>query len=240
MSLGKADEALQTLRSAIEKSPEEPGLHAELASGLFQRGDYEAAEKAVQAALKIDEDHAGARWLRAELLRSSGKLDEAAAAYKWLIDLHGRQEKVADPNSLRYMGLAAAQYARWNRVSEQFSALVNDWYPAILRQDEHLWWAEYEIGRLFLEKYNQREAAKAFEAALKLNPNAAEVHAAVAELALQNYSLDAARRSLERALEINPHLTRALQLKADLLASNFEIEQALAVLARSPEAEPSR
>ena len=45
--------------------------------------------------------------------------------YKWLVDCYNRTDKIADPDALRLIGQGAAQYARWNRLSDQFKFLVS-------------------------------------------------------------------------------------------------------------------
>ena len=57
---------------------------------------------------------------------------------------------------------------------------------------------------------------------MALNPNAAEVHAALGKLALEEFELEAAKASAARALEINPQLLAAQLLKADIHLANFE------------------
>ncbi len=135
-----------------------------------------------------------------------------------------------DAESLRWIGLAAAQSARWHRQADQFHFLVNELYPDALQQDPDYWPAHYEAGMLFLEKHNQADAAQEFQAALEINPNAAEVHAAVASLAMEQRDVEKAQASLARALEINPRLLDAWLLKADLLWANFQVSESLKLL----------
>ena len=123
-------------------------------------------------------------------------MEAATAGYKWLVDLYDRENAIDDPEVLNYIGLGAAQYARWKRQSDQFNVLVNDFYPELLKLEPNFWQAHYETGRLYAEKFNEADAASEFNAALALNPNAAEVHAAIASLAIENYDLAAAQSSL--------------------------------------------
>lgn len=229
VATGNTTEARQALTTALEKHPQSAPLLAELAVLAFEGGDHTAARAHVDAALKNNPDELAARWIDAELLRTSGKLKEADAAYKWLVD-HYNNRAIKDPDALRWIGLAAAQFARFNRVNEQFKFLINDLYPDCLAADEEYWPARYEAGQLFLEKYNQADATREFKAALKINPNAADVHAALAHLALQNYDMDDASRSIERALEINPKHLSARHAKADWLLAMFKTEEARALL----------
>lgn len=205
-------------------------LHAEVAELLLERGDYAAAEGAVAAALKADENSAPARWLAAELDRLAGRLDEARAGYEWLVEFYNRTDQFDDPDVLRAVGLGAAQFARWDRLTDQFRFLVNELWPDALAADPAYWPARLESGRLYLEKYNEAEAARDLEAALELNPNAAEVYVALGELAVQNYQLERARQAAERALELNPQLLGGHLVRADTHLANFEALEAIEVL----------
>ncbi|HUY88143.1 MAG TPA: tetratricopeptide repeat protein [Pirellulales bacterium] len=228
-SVGKRDEAAAILEAAAKKHSEAAALAAELARLAFERGDYPAAQLAAAAALKTDPDQLAARWVQAELARTAGRLDEADAAYKRFVDYYNGHD-VDSPDDLRYIGLAAAQFARWHRLSSQFSFLVNDLYPDAIKLDESYWPAHLETGLLFLEKYNQAEASRSLKQALAINPNSAEVHAALAALALQNFQLDDARRLVERALEIDPTLQQAYVCRADSYLSNYEAAEAIVSL----------
>jgi tetratricopeptide (TPR) repeat protein len=228
-AVGELKEAVETLTKAVKDHPQEADLHAELARLAFDRGDYKAADEAVAAALKLEKDHLLARWIQAERLRTDGKLKEADAAYHWFVDYYNNHD-VEEADDFHWIGLAAAQFARWNRLSDQFTFLVNDLYPDALAADEAYWPAAYETGLLFLEKYNEADAKKEFKAALAINPNAAEVHAALAKLALQNYDLDDARREWERAQELNPKLLASYLCEADGQLANFQPREAIETL----------
>lgn len=241
-SVGELDKAGATLTAAIEnagdaKAAPLAALHAEAARQAFQRGDYAAADEAVAAALRLDEECLAARWFAAESHRVQGRLEEAAAGYEWFVDYYNDHE-VADAEALHWIGLGAAQFARWQRLGDQFGFLVNELFPDALKLDENYWPAHYESGLLFLEKYNEAEASQALAEALKLNPNAAEAYAAVARLKLQNYDLDDANTAIARALELNPRLVEAHRLKADALAANFKLEEAISALGEAQQLNP--
>ena len=222
---GKLDDAVATLEAGGEHAE----LHAELARLAFERGDRRKAERHVEAALGLDPAQLLARWIEGELFRTAGRLAEAERAYARLIR-HYNEREITSAESLRWVGLAAARYAEWNRAHDQFRFLVGELYPASLRIEPAYWPAHYEAGRLFLKKYNQRDAAREFQAALALNPNAAEVHAAMARLALDYRDVRQAETSLRRALEINPKLLEARLLGADLAWANFRPQEALQLL----------
>ncbi|MBS0210998.1 MAG: tetratricopeptide repeat protein [Planctomycetes bacterium] len=228
-AMGQDDRALEALDAALKKSPDAADLLAEKASLHFQHGQIDQADAAVAAALKKAPNHLLARWIQAERWRTSGKLDEADKAYKSFVDYYNEQD-VTRPEELCLIGRAAAQYARWHGLSEQFTFLVNELFPEVLQLDPAYWPATYEAGVLFIEKYNDAEANKHLESALELNPAAADAHAAMARLGVQNYQLEGARRHIDRALEINPRHLGALQSRADAHMANFELADAIETL----------
>ena len=202
---------------------------AELAAMAFARGKVEDARKWAEEAIRLDRDQLLARWIVAELDRTAGRLDEAERGYHWLVDYYNDHDEMT-AESLRWIGLAAAQWARWNRQADQFQFLVNELYPDALKEEPDYWPAHYEAGMLFLEKHNRADAAKEFQAALEINPNAAEAHLGMALVMVEEREIEKAEASLARALEINPRLLDGWLLKADLLWANFQVRETLALL----------
>jgi len=223
---GKSEEAVKQLSAAAEGHAE---LQAELARLAFERGDDEEAKTRAEKALQLEGEQLLALWIRAELDRTAGRLEEAERGYGRLIRYYNNHD-VKRAESLRWIGLAAARYARWNRLSGQFHFLVNTLYPEALELDSKYWPAHYETGMLFLEKYNRADATEELNAALALNPNAAEVHVALAQLAVERRDIEQATASIARALEINPRLLSAWLGKADLAWANFKVDEALRLL----------
>ena len=165
----------------------------------------------------------------AELDRTAGRLDEAERGYHWLVNYYNDHDEMS-AESLRWIGLGAAQWARWNRQADQFQFLVHELYPDALKEDPDYWPAHYEAGMLFLEKHSRGDAAREFQAALEINPNAAEAHLGLALAWVEERQIEKAEASLARALEINPRLLDAWLLKADLLWANFQVRETLALL----------
>ena len=223
---GKLDEAAAAMKPLAKG---QANLQAELAGLAFQRGDTKEAHRRVDEAIRLQPRQLQARWIQAELARVEGRLQEADRGCEWFVGYYNNHD-VQDAESLHWIGLAAARYARWNRLPDQFDFLVNELYPDTLKADPKYWPAHYEAGVLFLEKYNKADAADELKKALALNPAAAEVHAALARLALDNRKIEEAKASIQRALEINPRLLAAWHARADLLWVNFQAQQALQLL----------
>ncbi len=235
---GKRVEALATLLAAHKSHEQASDLEAEMALLHFEAGDYEQASGRVASVLAADSESLAARWLSAELDRVSGRLDEANQKYEWFIDYYNRTDDFDDPQDLRYIALAAAQYARWNRASDQFSFLVNDLLPAALKLDPNYWPAHLEMALLFMEKFNKPDAQVSLNAALAINPHAAEVHAARARLALQDFDLPTAQSALGQAQRVNPNLLSLRQLRADVALVDLRPQDAVQILAAAKKLQP--
>jgi cellulose synthase operon protein C len=202
---------------------------AERAAMAFDRGKVEDSRKWADEAIRLDGDQLLARWIVAELDRTAGRLADAERGYRWLVNYYNDHDKMT-AESLRWIGLAAAQLARWNRQADQFQFLVRDLYPDAIKEEPDFWPAHYETGMLFLEKHNRADAAEEFRAALEINSNAAEVHLGMAVAMVEEREIEKARSSLARALAINPLMVDGWLLTADLLWANFQTLETLALL----------
>ncbi len=223
---GKDDAAEKALAAAPRGSAD---VLAEQAAIAFARGKVEDSCRWAEEAIARDRGQLLARWIIAELDRAAGRLDDAQRGYHWLVTYYNDHDEMS-AEQLRWIGLGAAQWARWTRQPEQFQFLVHDLYPDALKQDLAFWPAHYEAGMLLLEKHNRGDAASEFKAALEINPNAAEAHAGLAAAWLEDRQNEKAEVSLARALEINPRLLDAWLLEADLLWANFQLREMLALL----------
>ena len=108
------------------------------------RGDWDAAEAAIERAEKIDPDNLAARWAEARLLDLRGETDKAVAACKWFVDRYNlRQAEIArDAEALLIVGQAAERYyratARGEELSDSLNDVINQIYEAALRADPAL------------------------------------------------------------------------------------------------------
>ncbi|MBN2021410.1 MAG: tetratricopeptide repeat protein [Pirellulales bacterium] len=224
---GRRAEAARVLAAC--RKPD-AALWAAMTRLALARGDHAEARRRVEEALRADPEQLLARWLRGELARRAGRLDEAQGDFAWLVNFYNDHD-VPDAASLRWIAVAAAQHARWNRLHDQFPFLVNDLLPEALAREPDYWPAALEAGLLYLEKFNEAEASRCLQEALRLNPNAAEVHAALARLHLVGRDVAAAEAAVRRAIEINAESVAAWQLRAELHWDNFAPDRAADVLA---------
>jgi tetratricopeptide (TPR) repeat protein len=239
-AVGDLEGALGVLAAAAVQHPEAAALRAEQAALEFERGHHPAAQALVDSALARDPDQLAARFLAAELDRVAGRLEEASDGYRWFVRYYNReQDSISDPEVLRWIGLAGAQFARWERNSGQFHFLVNTLYPDAVARDSTYWPSHLEAARLFIEKYNRHDATDELTAAFAINPAAAELYAARARIALQDFSLDSARTDIDRALAIDPRCKAAYQLRADVQMAAFGPRGAIAPLEKARTLDPT-
>ena len=228
-SVGQTPEAAKRLEDAANAHPDSAELRSEIARLAFERGDLPGAQSAVDEALRLNPRESQARYFSAELKRVTGDVEGANAGYQWLVDRYNEADEFTS-EEIGWIGKGAAQYARWNRLSKQFSFLVNELYPSALRIEPEFWPAHLEMGLLYLEKYNEQDALRELKAASKINPRAAEILAALARLALQGYQLEQASKLLDQAEQTNPRSLVARWYRADVFLADFRAQKAVETL----------
>ncbi|MEZ6110932.1 MAG: tetratricopeptide repeat protein [Pirellulaceae bacterium] len=242
MAIGHYEQAEARLEKLAEREPKSADVLAELAGLLLDRGEVDRAEQRAREALAVRDSHSAARWVVAEAARQQGRAGEARDGYAWFAE-HPPRDADTRAEDWLWFGRGLAQHARWQRDSNAFARLVNDVLPRAWKSNADYWPARLDSARLFLEKYNQPDAMKDLNAALAINPRAAEAHVLRAQLALQGFELDKARRSLEVAFETNPNLLSAQQTLADVLLAELKPAEALErleqALQRNPHDEPT-
>ncbi len=169
-SEGEYDKALEVVEAALKDMPKDANLLARHAELLYQRGRWDEAEKAANAAIDANKNQFLARWVRAQVHRDRGDMKKADAECKWFVRTYTQRDNnddpIKDPEQLVLVGLAGAENARWNNLSDQFTFILQDVYGDAVKYDKTYWPAEYQAGMLLLEKYNRPEALAAFDKAL--------------------------------------------------------------------------
>jgi tetratricopeptide (TPR) repeat protein len=213
---GEYDKALATVDDALKADAKHLDLLARRAELLYLRGRWDDAAKAAEDAIAVDKQCVRARWVRAQVLRDRGEIAKAQKELPWFTRLYNETD-VKDPDDLCALGQAVSEYARWKKgLADEFESILSELYGGALRIDKSYWPAEYQAGRLLLEKYNYKDALPAFDKVLTINPNAPEPYLGKAIMAMQRLELREAEELIERALKNNPHHPEALRLRADL------------------------
>ncbi len=236
-SEGEYDKALDVVEALLKDRPRDARLLARQAELLYLRGRWEDAEKAAEAALKVDKDLLLARWVRAQVYRDRGDVKKADAEFRWLVKFYNDND-VKGPDDLLAVGLAASENARWNKLADQFETILQDVYADALKADRDFWPAEHQAGMLLLEKFNRREGLDALNKALAINPQAAEALAGKGVAALQRLEIKDAEAFAERALKVNPNLPEGLLLRADVHLAAGDVAAARKELERARKVNP--
>jgi tetratricopeptide (TPR) repeat protein len=213
---GEYDKALAVVDDALKADAKALGLLSRRAELLYLRGRWDEAEKAAENALAVDKQSVRARWVRLQVWRDRGELAKVKPELPWFTRLYNDTD-IKDADDLYALGMAVSEYTRWKKgLADQFQDILTELYGGALRIDKDFWPAEYQAGRLLLEKYNRPEALDAFNKALTINPNAPEPYIGKALMAIERLELREAEELLERALKSNPNHPEALRLRADL------------------------
>lgn len=237
VALGRADDALKALKPENEALGMQPALLAEQARIRFARGDLDAAGQLADSAIKQDDENLLARLVRANVLVERGEIDEANTEFRWFVRFYNRAQPT-DGETLLLVGEGAAEYARWNSVSNIFKFIVNTLCPDALQADPLLWEAHLLSGSLLLEKYNRAQAVPDIKRALAVNPRAVDALVAVGVAALDKHDLDGAATFAKQALEIQPQFVPALQLNADVALTKGKLQDSLAILEQAQKVNP--
>jgi tetratricopeptide (TPR) repeat protein len=225
-SQGQYDQALTVLEAAVAQAANDAALLAAKADLLYFRGRWDDAFKAAERSLAIEKNQFLAHWTRLRIWRDRGDLRRAADEARWFVRAYNDAD-VTDPEQLLLVGLASAEHARWNNLSDQFADILNDLLGEAVKKDKSFWPAEYEAGMLLLEKYNRPQALEAIDKALTINPNAADAIAAKGVVALGQFEIKDAETLAEQALKINSNSPQALRLLADVHLASGDAGAAL-------------
>jgi len=238
---GRYAEAEATAKRFLTKTPDAGTVRHELGEVLALTGKHTEAitefERAGSDSEKANAPHdkLASDLRRAEVLDLIGQEDRANAIYESFVKYYTD----SDPESAFELTLIARALVHLERFQD-----ANDMYRSAIEADSDYLEAQLGAGELFTGKYQYGDAAQFLSDALKINPNSARAHLAVA---LNKRIEGGDDEALSRALAINPNLVDALALKAALAlesgqfdAAANEIEKALKVNARSLEARSLR
>lgn len=220
---GRYDQAEAAATRELAGSPRNPELLYLRGESHLRRGAVDRAESDYGAAAAAG--HLPALYRVGETLALRGEVEGAMGVFDTFIDAYnqGRARTAAD---LLAVGQAVA------RLGARDPALFQDAVRAMeeaIRLDPAFHPARVEMGRLFLAKYDSREARNLFGEVLRADPDHPEALLGMAEAALFDRAGDAGEQA-EAALETNPRLVPAHVLLARLALEAEDRERALEAL----------
>lgn len=159
---------------------------------------------------------------RAEVLKLVGKDESANSLFTSIVDYYENEE----PDSPELLTIVAQALTHLEKYHE-----ANSLFIAAIEADDADGKKDYlevylKAGELYTSKYNYAEAAKFFDDALKINPDDARLHLAIAN----NSRIDGGDKmnaALSNALRINPSYVDAMIFAAsvDIEADKFTSAQ---------------
>ncbi len=236
-SQGDYDRAQKIVEALLSAMPKDPDLLARLAELHHLRGRLDEAEKTAKLALDANKDHFHAHWILGQAYRDRGLIEKADEEFLWFVRISNKID-ITDPDQLRWTGLAGLERARYRHLNDEFQSVISNYFNVAIKNDKLYWLAEYESGRVFMDKHNKPAAFRAFERALTINPLAVEVIVARGQMAASAMEFKDAERHAERALKINPRYVPALCLLADVHWFSGETDTTLKVLAKAQAVNP--
>ncbi|MGE5646948.1 MAG: tetratricopeptide repeat protein [Acidobacteriota bacterium] len=192
----KIPEAVETYRSLIQLDPDNGGRASALIVETYRQAkDYAKAEQEADAALKRYPNDRTLALVRASLIADMGRIDEAAAATRKLLD--GKNDRDT------YLALAQI-YEKGKRFKEEGEAI--DSAEKLCRNDDDLESVVFMRGAMY-EKMNNLDAAEAqFRKVLEINPqNAGAMNYLGYMLADRNIRLQEAFKLIAKAVELEPN-----------------------------------
>lgn len=191
---GRYGEAVREFEKASEvagKAGEKPAA----------KPDEQSDEKSDQELIRLRAD-----LRRGEILQLTGALEPAREIFQSFVKYY-EDEEVSEAEALTLVARALTHLERYKDA--------NDIYLEAIAADEECIEAQLGGGELYTEKYNYQEASEFLNDALKINPNSARAHLAVAA----NKRIeggDGMNAALTQALKINPNYVEAKAFAATI------------------------
>lgn len=232
---GKYQAAITSFTRLLQTSPNEARAQRGLLQAFLETGQYDAAERDAKRFLGTKGNEAQARLMLGEVYAVTGRYNEAIAEFEKagkaeqvpiklranlrraeLLEMTGKEEAAQElyktfVSHYEDNDVKAAEeltiIARALTHLEQYKD-ANDIYLEAIAADETYLEAHLGGGELYTSKYNYADAAEFFNDALKINPNSARLHLAIAA----NKRLgggDEMKAALAQALKINPNYVEA-------------------------------
>ncbi len=241
IATGKYAEVIGTLEKVARTDPAWVESQADLARVLALVSRYDDAERVARAAAAHPQQGHEALSALGEVLRARGKLSEADSAFARAVARHASDSLMAALN-LALLDQARGRTARANAAFDRFIDIYNTSAASLTsREMAAVAIAVRELGAGNPELF--KDALKAFDRAVMLDPANIDARIAIGELFLAKYNSAEAQKTLDDARDINPNHPQALVAAAARLVFDGQpgADSLLAAaLATSPEYVPAR
>lgn len=232
-SQGHISEAIEQLRQSLGENPKSPDAFFQLGLALFASGDPNGARDAFEQALRIHPEFVEARVNLAQIFESEGKLSEALDQYRQVLASapHNEQAQIRlvralagqDPAKARELAVSALldhkrsaalhfEMGKLRAKAGDLAGARRHFATAIEIQPDisayHL-----ELSRVLHDLNLPREQRSELEIAVRLDPNSAGAHYALAALLKNEGRIDASNTEYARVRDLRQsEVTRDLAL----------------------------
>lgn len=192
-SLGQMEKAKAECEKAVGLAPDNVSFLAELARILWAQGDYSEAKAYCQKAINIDREDPWPHLILGFIYESEGEKNKAKAGYETAYNL--RPKKVVDATG--YFRLSLLSYYS-GRIDESIKQLLE----AIKLNPSRYDFCQ-NLGRIYFEKKNYKEAEKYLLGAVKLNNNDIISHQILGRIYFEGNRLSEAEEQYKIAISID-------------------------------------
>ncbi|QOV88295.1 peptidase MA family metallohydrolase [Humisphaera borealis] len=195
-------------------------------------GKYADALKTFEAAHQIHTFSLPLKWIGVEVLRRSGRADEATGLLQSI-----RELAEAAPRRLEEVSSRVAAGRAMLATGADARVVLETYYDRAKKDDPTSAEPYFASGELSLAKFDYALAAEAFAGALKRAPDSPDAHLGLA-LAYQESDAERATAALTKSLELNPRHIDSLLFQADNLIDREGYQAAEDILAKVLEINP--
>ena len=253
-AMGRADEAVESLKRAIKINNSAASYHANLGEILRQAGRTQEAAEALEEAIKIDPENPQALNNLGITQYEMGKFSEAVDYYRRALKVRPTMAEALNNlgNALRTTGdidgaVQAYQEALTQRA--KYPEAYNN-LGTLLQQDGKMEEAEHALRKAiqqnprYVEAHNnlamllnskkqEVEALRVLGDALKFAPKNVQTLILTARIQLRRTNLPAAEQAARLALKEEPENSEALTILGQILHETDRYDEAIEVLKKS-------
>ncbi len=221
--LSQANDRIQQAQTQLAADPGNTAARLNLASALYQQGNFSAAASELSTLLTFDPNNAPARFLLAELHAAQGTLPEAIEQYRATLAVDPQF-----PSAQRQLGVALLSQGQTEAGLQALQAAID--------QNPNDAEAHYQLGSAYAQQKNWDPALRHYLRAAHLDPAHVAAQQRLGQwFSAQGYT-EAAVSSLGAAVQADPdnpqlrlQLGQAQQAAGDLRAAHSSYERALSL-----------
>lgn len=202
------DKNIATLESAVQKEPDNPQLHYQLATLYYEKGGSENIQKAIdlyQRTVTLDENYAPG-YAGLGVAYAVMHFNYAPNARHWLSMAHQESVKAVrlDPNLSEAHRALGLSYSGQNQLDKAIDA-----YKEAIRLDPDSARAHESLGFAYFARGTYDRAIAEYKEAVRLEPDDATFHNNLGLAYLNSNQIDKAISEYKKAIKIDYNLSVA-------------------------------